>query len=405
MRSFNKHEDTSSMLLKPKDPCLLYIHVPFCEELCPYCSFHRVQFFKNEAQRYFRALRDEIRQYHRRGFLFSNVYVGGGTPTVDACELRGTLDLIRSLFPVREISVETNPNGLCDETIGILKNAGVNRLSVGVQSFDDDLLRKMGRSKKYGLGEDIRKRLAAVNGIFKTLNIDMLFNLPGQTMTSLQRDLDILLDINTDQITFYPLMTAPRIKATIAHTMGKPDSSLVRDYYEHLHNTLRNRYRSGSVWCFSRNDTMIDEYIIDNDNYVGAGSGAFSYIDGVIYATTFSVTRYIQRIDEGLTGITHSKSLTLKQRMQYDFMVKLFGLKMDRDYLVRKYGFQSRLMMLPELAFLRLAGGLHYDGHWIRLTKRGMYLWVILMSEFFNSLNAFREHMRDEVHLEGGHAS
>ena len=93
-------------------PCQLYVHVPFCEVLCPFCSFHRVRYDAPKSSRYFEALRREIRLYHQAGFRFSDVYVGGGTPTVNADELLATLALVRSLSPVRTISIETNPNHL-----------------------------------------------------------------------------------------------------------------------------------------------------------------------------------------------------------------------------------------------------------------------------------------------------
>ena len=119
----------------PGTQYLLYVHIPFCEVLCPFCTFHRVEFQKEKASHYYRALRREIRSYHQLGFDFTEVYVGGGTPTVIPEELGETLSLIRSLFSVRGISVETNPDHLRPSVLTLLKDAGVNRLSVGVQSL------------------------------------------------------------------------------------------------------------------------------------------------------------------------------------------------------------------------------------------------------------------------------
>ena len=189
---FTEDESAEVMPAAPATPCQLYVHVPFCEVLCPFCSFHRVRYNPAKTGRYFEALRREIRLYHEKGFRFSDVYVGGGTPTVNADELLATLELVRSLSPVRAVSIETNPNHLDPDDLRRYRDAGVTRLSVGVQSFDDGLLAGMDRLEKYGSSAVIRSRLAAVQGIFPTLNVDMIFNLPGQTLAMLEHDLDVL---------------------------------------------------------------------------------------------------------------------------------------------------------------------------------------------------------------------
>jgi menaquinone C8-methyltransferase len=110
-----------------KKPRLLYIHIPFCEELCPYCSFHRVTFEEGLTRKYFAALRREINLYSERGYKFGGIYVGGGTPTVLIEELAEVLALAREKFAIKEISAETNPNHLTGRNIEILRQSGVNR--------------------------------------------------------------------------------------------------------------------------------------------------------------------------------------------------------------------------------------------------------------------------------------
>jgi coproporphyrinogen III oxidase-like Fe-S oxidoreductase len=190
---------------KGDSPTLLYVHVPFCEELCPYCSFNRVVFRDDLAREYFDALRKEIMMYSDLGYAFNGLYVGGGTPTVLVDELAATIDLIKQTYPVREISVETNPNHLTEANLQILKESGVNRLSVGVQTFNNDLLKAIERYHKYGSGEEIIERIRATQGIFQTLNIDMIFNFPTQTLSILEKDLTTLVGLEVDQITYYPL--------------------------------------------------------------------------------------------------------------------------------------------------------------------------------------------------------
>jgi coproporphyrinogen III oxidase-like Fe-S oxidoreductase len=175
-------------------PRMLYLHIPFCERLCPYCSFHRIPFEGRLARNYFAALRKEMTLYRDRGHNFTGLYVGGGTPTVLVDELEETLNHARQIFRIGEISVETNPDHLTEPVLAALKRAGVSRLSVGIQSFDDGLLKAMGRYEKYGSGATIAERLKATLGRFDTLNADMMFNFPSQTAAMLDRDIDILMD-------------------------------------------------------------------------------------------------------------------------------------------------------------------------------------------------------------------
>jgi menaquinone C8-methyltransferase len=397
---FAEDDAAEVMPAAPSVPCQLYVHVPFCEVLCPFCSFHRVRYDASKTARYFTALRREIQLYHDRGFCFSDVYIGGGTPTVDADELLATLELVRSLSPVRTVSIETNPNHLDPVDLQRYRDAGVTRLSVGVQSFDDGLLAGMGRLDKYGSGALIRERLAAVQGVFPTLNVDMIFNLPGQSMAMLEHDLDVLQELGADQVSFYPLMTAPTARHKMEKTMGLSDTKLRHPMYELILRQLLGEYQASSAWCFSRNKGMFDEYIIDQNDYVGVGSGAFSYVGGAYYSTTFSLNHYCRRIEGGQSGITQRRPIGLRERMRYDYLVRLFGGELRRDYIEKRYGKAFWACMAPELLAMRALGATRHDTDAIRLTPRGMYCWVLMMAEFFNSVNAVREQMREHIRAE-----
>jgi coproporphyrinogen III oxidase-like Fe-S oxidoreductase len=384
----------------PQRPCQLYVHVPFCEVLCPFCSFHRVRYRAGKAQRYFAALHDELRIYHAAGYRFGDVYVGGGTPTTDAPQLHATLELIRRLWPVETISVETNPNHLDRERLERLRESGVTRLSVGVQTFDDGLLGRMDRLRQYGSGALIHQRLAAARGLFPTLNVDMIFNLPGQTLVQLDRDLDLLLDLQLDQVSYYPLMTAPSARLTVERSMGRSDRSLRHAMYRRVVERLASGYRAASGWCFSRNEGMFDEYIIEQGDYVGVGSGAFSYVGGSMYSTTFSLNHYCRRVEGGESGLTQRRVLGARDRMRYDFLVRLFGGELRRDYVEGRHGRSFYRLLAPELAAMRALGATRHDRDAIRLTPLGRYVWVLMMASFFNAVNTVREQMRANIRSE-----
>jgi coproporphyrinogen III oxidase-like Fe-S oxidoreductase len=372
--------------------CLLYIHVPFCESICPYCSFNRVEFNESLALGYFEALKKEIRMYHDLGFKFETVYVGGGTPTVMPGELAKVLDLIRGFWSIRQISVETNPNHLTSEIVATLKSAGVGRLSVGVETFDDALLANLGRLDAYGAGADIQKKLSAVQGTFETLNVDLMFNLPGQDRASLISDMNIVKDLNIDQATFYPLMCSSATKNTLEADSGegvcyRNEAELYSEIAEHM----SEPYRAASAWCFSRQQGMIDEYIVDHEEYIGVGSGSFGYIDGTIYSNTFSVPKYIELLKDDILPLAASRSFARSERVGYDLLMRLFGGSLKLKDMSDKYGALVWLNLGVTISFLTATRAARLQNGRLELTPKGRYFLVVLMREFFAGVNNLRQ--------------
>jgi coproporphyrinogen III oxidase-like Fe-S oxidoreductase len=401
-RGFLKMKDADGAVpAAPRDgSCYLYVHIPFCEVLCPFCSFHRVQHCHDQARRYFAALRQEIRLYHAAGYKFSGVYFGGGTPTTEPEELAETIGLVRALFGVRDISVETNPKDLRPALMENLRTTGVTRLSVGVQSFDDRLLREMERYEKYGSGAEIVEHLRAAAGMFPTLNVDLIFNQPHQTLASLERDLEIFQSLGANQVSCYPLMTSPTVLRRMAGAMGAPDHRRLREFYQTILRRLQPGFAPSSAWCFTRRGKGSDEYIVAAENYVGVGSGAFSYLDGTLHATTFSLQSYERRIAQGLTGIVARHRLGAGDRMRYTLLVRMFGLGLDREWALRRHGPRFFRTLWGELRTLEVLGAARRDAHGWRLTERGMYWLMLMMSEFFESVNVYRDAMRVHIHEE-----
>jgi len=381
----------------PTGDAYLYVHIPFCEVLCPFCSFHRVQHRTAQARAYFASLRTEIRLYHAAGHQFTGVYFGGGTPTCEPDELVETIGLVRSLFGVREVSVETNPKDLQLPLLEALRAAGVTRLSVGVQSFDDQLLREMERYTKYGNGAETAERIRLAAPYFPTLNVDLIFNQPHQTLESLKRDLEIFRTLGANQISMYPLMTSPTVLHRMERQMGRPDQRRLRKFYQVIVQELAPDFAPSSAWCFTKGGQGSDEYLVASENYVGVGSGAFSYLDGTLYSTSFSLEAYGERIREGLTGITTSHRLGDTDRMRYTLLVKMFGLGLDRDWAQARYGSKFFRKLWGELRSMEWLGAVTRDERGWRLTGRGMFWLMLMMSEFFESVNTYRDAMRAHV--------
>jgi coproporphyrinogen III oxidase-like Fe-S oxidoreductase len=391
-------EHPKGPIFDPKErtkPILMYIHIPFCEELCPYCSFHRVTLDRTLAKRYFEALRNEIRMYGDMGFKFDAIYVGGGTPTVLIEELIETLRLAKRNFSIKEISVETNPNHLTEENLRLLEEEGVKRLSVGVQSFDDSVLKSIKRYHKYGSGREIKEQLKSLTGMFHTLNIDMIFNFPNQTMESIRNDLKVIEETGVTQVTYYPLMVSAQTRKKIEETLGVVDYRKEKIFYTLILETLSKDFSPSTAWCFSKKEGMIDEYVVTYQQYAGLGSGSIGYIDGVAYANTFNIQRYIQKIERGEIPVEGVRRYKRREMIRYDFLMNLFGLRLDLGELDKRYGVSTKVKLLPEITFFKAIGAIKNDGKKISLTKRGLYYWVIMMREFFTGVNNFRDFLRN----------
>jgi len=382
---------------------LLYVHVPFCEKLCPYCSFNRVAFDEGLCRRYFTALRKELRLYRDLHYDFRALYAGGGTPTIIMEELLETLSLARELFSIAEISVETNPNHLTAENISHLRRAGVNRLSVGIQSFDDTLLKAMGRYDKYGSGREIMERLNTASGRFDTLNADMIFNFPRQEEASLRRDIAMLLDSRIDQITWYPLMVSDSTRRAVARTLGEVPFGREMRFYDIIVEGLRGEYGFSSAWCFSRKKSMIDEYIVDYTEYAGLGSGSIGYLQGRCYANTFDIVAYIHHLEKGHLPLMASRTFGRDDLVRYELIMRLFGGRLDLGPTLSRHGKRALVPLAASIIPFALAGGLRYRKGALVPTRRGRYYWVVLMREFFTAVNNFRDYCREEATREVCH--
>lgn len=382
---------------------VLYAHVPFCERLCTYCSFNRFLFKEDHARAYFADLRTEMRTCADLGYDFDSLYVGGGTPTILLDELADTIDLARSLFPsLGEVSSETSPNHLTPELVSIL-DGRVQRLSVGIQSFDDCLLMQMDRLGKYGSGEEVFERVATVAGDFPSFNVDMIFNFPSQTEEVLRRDIELVKATGANQTTFYPLMASPLRRAELAQSVGDIDYPREARFYDLICSELSPEFEAASAWTFSRDKSvMIDEYIVDYPEYVGIGSGALSYLDDTIYGNTFSLGEYHARVSEGAMGVVkRGARYGLFARMRYRFVTDLFGLRLDKRRFRRDFGVPVEIGLGAELVFMAAVGGIASNTReHVTLTDKGRYLLLVMMRETLALSNDARDRARAELPLE-----
>ncbi len=369
----------------------LYIHIPFCRTLCPFCCFNRYLFREDLARSYFADLRKEVDMYAALGFKFNDFYFGGGTPTVLMDELSSFIAYLRSKFEIKRISLETTPRELTPENIAQLQELGINRLSVGVQSFDNTLLKAMGRT--LFKGEDSIEKLRLAQGKFDTVNVDLMFNFPTQTLDQFKSDLRIFKDLGSDQATFYPLMPSPHKLDALTRKFRRVDTSREKQFYDIiLHELLDTGYKASTAWCFSRGDLMIDEYIIDYDDYIGVGAGSVSFLGGDFLVNSFSLDGYHKLITEGKLPVVRMRRLSDTEHYRYYMLTRFFGMGLNTMQFKQRFGADIHLKLWAELLFFKTAGIVKENEGLISVTRTGMYPVGTMMKEFFASLNTLREY-------------
>lgn len=382
---------------QPGHQYLLYAHIPFCKTLCSYCTFHRFLFKEHKAREYFVNLRKEMDYVKALGYDFTSMYIGGGTTTIIEEELIQTIEHARKLFPgIKEVSCETDPLQIATPTFRNLKGL-VDRMSIGVQSFNDDILKMTERYDKFGSGALIYERLQEALELFPTTNIDMIFGFRGQNLDMLQRDMDLLVQLNPRQITTYPLMVTSQTRKSVKQTIAAKGLELA-DQYAVIMNTLGSHYRQLTSWTFGRtHDEGFDEYVVDHDEYLGVGSGAFSFLGNSLYVNTFSLHRYGERIRSGKTGVERRRTFDKHAVLQYRLLLGLFSARLSRKYFREVHGVDLDRALFKEMLGLRIAGAIKdnpEDPDNLIVTDAGKFLGLVMMKAFYSGMDNVRAELR-----------
>lgn len=394
---------------KPGEKYMLYLHVPFCERLCPYCSFNRYPFREELALPYFRNLRAEMMMLKDLGYDFESLYFGGGTPTVMIDELCETIDLARDAFSIEEVGVETNPNHLVPAYLEKMTGR-IQRLSVGVQSFDDGLLRQMDRYEKYGSGQEIFERIGQAVPYFDSLNVDMIFNFPSQTEDILFADLERIATCGARQTTFSPLYVSNATMRKMTSTLGDMDYRREWDFYRILDGVLAGGdhplFERETVWTFNRLDAdgkpdeavRINEYQTSYNEYPAIGSGSITHLNGALYVNEFSLPKYSAMIESGRMSVKEKTVMSKRDLMRYRFLLDLYRLRLDKARFKREFGVGVETGLPVEMAFLAANGAFSVnDADEILLTERGRYLVLVMYRQFLSGMNNLREQARKRL--------
>ena len=323
------------------NPKSLYIHIPFCEHICKYCDFTKLFYFSKYEKPYLDALKKENSSKVKN--LIFTLYFGGGTPTVLSDE--GFEDILsfaaKYLESDYEFTVEANVENLTEAKLDIMKRCGVNRLSIGVQSTCNKLLKEIGRHHTFEDAQRIIK-LAKSKG-FSNINIDLIYGFKNESLNDLKKDLEEFIKLDIDHISIYSLIVE---KGSMFYNEGykTQDEEDSRKYYEFIVDFLREHgYERYEISNFARNGKYSRHNLTywHNQEYYGCGLGASGYVDGVRYENTKSLPEYIkgnfisssEKVDSKMLEEYYLiTNLRLEQGFAKAEYEKLFGAKFLEKY-------------------------------------------------------------------------
>ena len=362
----------------------LYIHIPFCRSLCPYCPYNRVRYEAKLANDYVAALLAEIEAYRRRlgRIEVGSIYIGGGTPTTVLDGLDEIITRVRRRFDhTGTIGIETTPEDLDNATIERLRAVGTDLLSVGIQSFDDRYLKLMGRPYRADiLAPAIRRAMRAG---FTAVNLDLMFALPGQSVDEALADLRMALDLGAEQVTLYPLFTFPYSsvgKHRELQRVAFPSLASRRRMYRALHDeALAQGFERVSVWGFKKRDTTKFSSVT-RDNYIGLGAGAATCLPRTFYFNTFSIPEYIKACAAARLPVSLQMDMTTSMTRFYWLYWRLYETRISMTAFADRFSDDARIAALLWLAtHLRLVSD---TGGTLELTERGSF-WIHLLQNYY----------------------
>ncbi len=296
----------------------LYIHIPFCHKICDYCDFTKLQYFRNFAIDYLKALKDELDSYHIKDL--ETIYVGGGTPTALEDDL--FLELLEIIEPyrqgVKEYTFEANPESLSLNNIKMLKEHGVNRISIGVQTTNDQILKSVNRDHTFVQVKDAIKNLKE-NGI-DNINIDLILGLPHSSKKILEQDLKNILSFDIKHISCYGLTVNPH---TVLFNQGfkEPEGDILRAFYDIVEQTLiKNGFVHYEVsnWAKPGYQSLHNLTYWRNQEYYGVGLGASGYINETRYKDTTNIKDYLKR-----AFVLEEEKVSKLDKLTYQIMLNL----------------------------------------------------------------------------------
>ncbi|AGZ24471.1 MULTISPECIES: radical SAM family heme chaperone HemW [Staphylococcus] len=307
-----------------------YIHIPFCVRICTYCDFNKYFIDKQPVDEYLDALILEMeRRTQNANTKLKTMYVGGGTPTaLNIEQLNKLLTAINRIFTIEgEFSFEANPDELTFEKVKLLKAFGVNRISMGVQTFKPELLEILGRTHKT---EDIYDAVRNARDVgIESISLDLMYHLPQQTLEDFEKSLNLAMEMDIDHISSYGLILEPKTQFYNMYRKGHlklPNEDLGAEMYQTLmHKIEDSRFHQYEISNFAidGHESEHNKVYWLNEEYYGFGAGASGYTNGVRYTNVNPVNHYIKAITNQEDPILTETRPTTNEQMEEEMFLGL----------------------------------------------------------------------------------
>ncbi|WP_257346081.1 radical SAM family heme chaperone HemW [Pseudalkalibacillus decolorationis] len=372
----------------------VYIHIPFCEQICHYCDFNKFLIEGQPVDDYLNAMENETKRLIKEHPFenITSIYIGGGTPTaLNEKQLERMLHIVQQSFQPDlskvEYTVEANPAVTDRGKLGILKKAGVNRLSIGVQAFQDDLLKALNRTHR---SADVIKMIETAQQYgLEDLSIDLMFGLPGQTLEMFQDSVQKALHLNVPHISAYSLQIEKQTVFFNRQRSGKlplPGEDLEADMFEYLIKSMKlNGYTQYEVSNFGREGYESKHNLVywNNDEYYGIGAGAHGYLSQNRYQNVKPLPHYIRKIKNGELPLREQTHLTKDERMEEEVFLGLRKMEgVSKETFYRKFSIELEDVFSEQIRKLVQRELIISTSESIRLTERGTFLGNEVFQEF-----------------------
>lgn len=363
----------------------LYLHVPFCSSCCPYCPYTKVTYDEMLVEPYTQAALTEVNWWADKigPAEITSIYIGGGTPTLALNSVTRILALIRKKFRLTgDICIETNPSNVSVVTIQKLHDADIDLVSLGVQSFCSKNLKIIGRNYEPAVAEHALTLL--VNGGFASVNVDLMFALPGQTIGDVTKDLAQAAKLGASQITAYPLFTFPYTsigKYLNLTSVRMPDLKVRRSHYRTITEwCLGHDFKRVSVWGFKRG-TVPRYSSVTRDSYIGIGPGAGSHLPDEFVINTFDLDSWVQVMSEGRMAIALRMPFTVEMSDWWWLYWRFYDTRIPLDYFNAYFGKETHKAR-HLFRFMELIGFAVQNEGYLELTEPGAF-WLHLVQNHF----------------------
>lgn len=303
----------------------LYVHIPFCKRICSFCPYCKEAYSPETCDRYLDAL---IREIHLTGGGIpgkkraTSLYFGGGTPALAAERIKEVIDALNEHFVITQgIGIELHPDNVTAPVLRTLRDAGVTKISIGVQSFQEKYQNILGRA-----AVDRRSLAEALREVpFETVSMDIMFALPGQTFEDLKADVDAVFQSGGNHVAIYPFINFSSTPGTVP-AMGKGEKRSLLDAVTRY--CLGKGYIRNSIWTFS-SEKEASYSSMTRDNFLGFGCSAATLLRDQFKINTFSVEEYCRRVDRETLPTALTVRFTLRQRMVYYLFWTAYSTKVD----------------------------------------------------------------------------